>query len=175
MPHASLMSTVHSTRETVGSAAGLSTPFPGGSWVVVGYDGTDPARAALAYAARRAGRDGKVIVVYAAGSPEAGGGRGGDHAPTKDVLRGYILDTLLTHAGDVLHGTDFELAIVAGRPAQALARIASERQADEIAVGGPGTGSAQAPAHSVSRELLRTADRPVTVIPDVVPFAVTET
>ena len=38
---------------------------PSGRTVVVGYDGSQPARAALEYAARRAGSDGEVVAVYA--------------------------------------------------------------------------------------------------------------
>jgi len=101
--------------------------------IVVGYDGTDPSRSAVAYAARRVGKAGKVVVVHVPRSP----------APPSETMRGKVLDALLIQLGDVLRDTDFDLEIVAGRPATAIASIAKERNADEIAVGARGARPGQ--------------------------------
>jgi nucleotide-binding universal stress UspA family protein len=162
MPDASIMT---ATRPTRAPAARRGPPDSAGLRVVVGYDGTDAARAAVAYAARRAGSSGKVIVVYASGSPDADRGRGRDPAQTQDALRGYVLDTLLLHTRGLLQNSDFELAIVGDPPAEAIARVATERQADEIAVGRSPARPPHAPAHPVSRQLLEHADQKVTVVP----------
>jgi nucleotide-binding universal stress UspA family protein len=126
--------------------------------VVVGYDGSDPARAAVAYAAKRAGRGGRVVVVYASSEPWRGS------QSEQDALRGKVLDVLLVHSGDVLSDVDFELAVVAGRPADAIAAVARRLDADEIAVGARGRAPGP-PPDSVSEELRRIADRPLTIVP----------
>jgi nucleotide-binding universal stress UspA family protein len=54
----------------------------------------------------------------------------------------------------------------AGRPVQVLARIAALRNVDEIVVGARRLGRLRAFLGSVSRALLRTANRPVLVVPD---------
>jgi nucleotide-binding universal stress UspA family protein len=123
--------------------------------IVVGYDGTDPSRSAVAYAARRVGKDGKVVVVHVSRSP----------VPSSETMRGQVFDALLIQSGDVLRDTDFDLEIVAGRPATAIASIAKERNADEIAVGARGARPGQRLPDSVSHELRQIADRPVVVIP----------
>jgi nucleotide-binding universal stress UspA family protein len=132
----------------------MTAPSTSGRCIVVGYDGTDPSRSAVTYAAGRAGRDGKVVVVHVFGSP----------APSETVRR-RVLETLLIQSGDALHDTDFELEIVEGHPAEAIAWIAEERNADEIAVGARGARPGQPLPDSVSRELRQIADRPVVVIP----------
>jgi nucleotide-binding universal stress UspA family protein len=50
------------------------------------------------------------------------------------------------------------------RSAEAIVRIAGEVDADAIVVGSRGYGSLSAMLGSVSHELLRISDRPVTVI-----------
>lgn len=61
---------------------------------------------------------------------------------------------------------DYELELVDGRPAEALARIAAARDADEIVVGSRGFGRLRAALGSVSHELLHDAPCPVVVIPE---------
>jgi len=124
--------------------------------IVVGYDGSETAREAVAYATERAGGNGLVIVVHASG-------------PGTDLLdpaHGQaVLDALLLESGNALIDHDFELEVADGPPAKALARIAAERDADEIVVGSRGFGRVRSALGSVSRELLHEADRPVVVIP----------
>src|SRR6185295_7603993 len=84
--------------------------------VVVGYDGSDEARAAFAVAIDRTRPSDRIVVV------------------------------------------------LAGPPAEVLARAAAVRDADEIVVGSRGLGRIRGALGSVSQELLREAARPVVVV-----------
>jgi nucleotide-binding universal stress UspA family protein len=126
--------------------------------VVVGYDGSETSRAAVAWAAQRAGRSGKVYVVHSVGGPVNGAGSEHEH-------RGKALLDALLLEGDALVDVDYELLLVDGGAAHGIAGAAREHDADEIAVGSHGHGRLRAVLGSVSHELLHVADRPVTVIP----------
>jgi nucleotide-binding universal stress UspA family protein len=54
--------------------------------------------------------------------------------------------------------------VLAGRPADAILRVAEVREADEIALGSRGRGHARAALGSVSLDVLHGADRPVRVM-----------
>jgi nucleotide-binding universal stress UspA family protein len=134
--------------------------------VVIGYDGSDPARAALGHAISRAGANGKVIVVAAfALPPEWRGSPSYQRVLDEHESRGQSLLDDLEQDG-TLAGIEHELELVAGRPAEAIARVATMRDADEIVVGSRGFGPVRAMLGSVSHELVHIADRPVTVLPD---------
>ncbi len=131
--------------------------------IVVGYDGSDTARAALDFACRRAGADGKVFVVHAY------------HLPA-DLLGfpnyGDLLEERVRHGRAVLaeaapDGGDerIETELIGGAPAESIAQVARVRDADEIVIGARGLSRARAVLGSVSTELLHLADRPVVVIP----------
>jgi nucleotide-binding universal stress UspA family protein len=60
---------------------------------------------------------------------------------------------------------DYELEVVSGNPAHAIASSAEAHDANEIAIGSRGFGRVRSALGSVSRELLHVARRPVTVIP----------
>ena len=134
--------------------------------IVVGYDGSETAREAVAYATERAGTHGRVIVVHAYGS------RPDWLAPTYQQMADdqqshgrAVLDALLLEAGNALLDRDFELELAEGPPAKAIAKVAADRDADEIVIGSRGFGKARSVLGSVSHELLHEADRPVVVIP----------
>jgi len=131
--------------------------------IVVGYDGSDAARTAVAFARRRAGATGRVYVVHAY------------HLPP-DLLGFPNYDRLLAdrqgHGRAVLaevapEGDDarLETELIGGSPAEVIANVARVRDADEIVVGARGLTRARALLGSVSTELLHLADRPVVVIP----------
>jgi nucleotide-binding universal stress UspA family protein len=134
---------------------------------VVGYDGSETSRAAVSWAARRAGKTGIVHVVHCFSPPAdwydpivTG------QVPGEGGARGKaVLDALLLEGGDALLDVDYELELVAGRPAHAIAEAAREHDADEIVIGSRGFGTLRAALGSVSHELLHAADRPVMVIP----------
>ena len=129
--------------------------------IVVGYDGSQPARAAVAWAADRSGRSGKVYVVHSLGAPAD------EPLPyDKRHERGKaILNALILEGGNALIDVDYELELVAGEPAGAIAEAAREHDADEIVIGSRGFGRVRSALGSVSHELLHVADRPVMVIP----------
>lgn len=135
--------------------------------VVVGYDGSEAARAAVRYGARRAGPGGLLVPVYAFGPPPDWLG----HPSYQQVLDSHrsrgqeLLDSLSAEAID-LGGAEVEPELIAGHPAEALAKVAETRDADEIVVGSRGHGRVRATLGSVSHELLHLADRPVVVIPE---------
>jgi nucleotide-binding universal stress UspA family protein len=143
----------------------MSSPEPAPT-IVVGYDGSDPARAALMFAARQAGTRGRVFVVHA-------------YAPPADFLGSPYYDLLLSERRDrgeallrdlplqdhSLTGPEYETELLGGRAAEAIADVARVRHADQKVVGARGLGRVRALLGSVSHELLHIADRPVVVIP----------
>jgi nucleotide-binding universal stress UspA family protein len=133
--------------------------------IVAGYDGSEIARAALACAARRAGEDGKVIVAHVTAVPTEFIGTpyleyALHHARERaGALTGDVEDAL---PGDVR----VERKIIEGATAPALAQLAREIDADEIAVGSRGFGAFRtATLGSTSHALLHEADRPLLVVP----------
>ena len=135
--------------------------------IVVGYDGSEASREAVAYAAGRAGRRGKVYVVHCFGPPPDWLGAPNYQRMLEDHQgRGKaVLDALLLEDGNALMDVDYELELLGGKPAEAIAGVAETRDADEIVIGSRGFGRLRSALGSVSHELLHLADRPVVVIP----------
>jgi nucleotide-binding universal stress UspA family protein len=135
--------------------------------IVVGYDGSEPARRAVSYAAARAGNTGKVWIVHCYGPPPDWLGAPNYQRLLEDhQARGKaILDALLLEGGDDLVDVDYELELLDGKPAEAVTKTAQVRDADEIVLGSRGFGRVRAALGSVSQETLHLADRPVVVIP----------
>jgi nucleotide-binding universal stress UspA family protein len=130
--------------------------------IVVGYDGSESSRAAIDLAAERAGADGLVVVVHAYGSRATSDPEG----LTAGALRGRaLLDALLIDA-DALLATGYETELLEGPPAVTVAELAVAWDAREIIVGASGQRHGGTWLGSVSHELLRIADRPVTVVPN---------
>jgi nucleotide-binding universal stress UspA family protein len=134
--------------------------------IVVGYDGSPTARAAVDHAARQAGGDGKLYLVHA-------------YAPAADWLgfpyyqrvlddhlaRGQATMDALTLTDEPLLGTDYETELLDSPPAEAITRVAEARGADEIVIGSRGLGRVRTALGSVSQEVLHRARVPVVVIP----------
>jgi nucleotide-binding universal stress UspA family protein len=134
--------------------------------VVVGYDGSDAARAALQFAARQAGDSGQIFLVHAYElPPEMLGSPNYDRILIEHRERGEALLRDLPLESEPLSGPTYETELIGGPPAQAIADVARVRDADEIVVGARGLGRVRALLGSVSHELLHIADRPVVVIP----------
>lgn len=140
---------------------------------VVGFDGSELSRAALAWAARRATPGDRLIAAYAVTTPPQFHTM--PHAArqlhaTPEVDR--ILSQAREHARGVLDGIDERIAgdtpieteVIEGPPARSLADLARDREADEIVVGSRGFGRWRGALGSVSHALLHEADRPVAVI-----------
>jgi nucleotide-binding universal stress UspA family protein len=129
--------------------------------LVVGYDGSDNATAALDYATRR--RDdlgGQLVAVCAY------------HAPADWLGAPYYqlsLDEEHELARELVRSLedrpDLEVDTVMAPPVDALTRVGQARDAAEIVVGARGLGRFRAALGSVSHGLLHEADRPVVVVP----------
>jgi nucleotide-binding universal stress UspA family protein len=131
--------------------------------LVVGYDGSEEARAALAYAAVRVHAGRLFIVAAADRAPDYLGG---------PYYQGFIdaadarAQTLLDDAAAQMPaGVDFSTELLDGPPADAIVAVAEARGADAIVVGSRGRGRVGALLGSVSHEVLHLSDRPVVVIP----------
>jgi nucleotide-binding universal stress UspA family protein len=133
--------------------------------VVAGYDGSPPARAALAYAARRAGGGGRVIAVHAfqpasdwLGAPYYQRALDAYQAHGRELLRSLAQDQAAL-------GVELSTSLLEGPPARAIVAAADARDADEIVIGSRGFGRLRGVLGSVSHAVLHEADRPVVVIP----------
>ena len=134
--------------------------------IVVGYDGSPSARAALALGIDSV-RDGKLFVVHAYEAP--GDFWGSEHYQELLDLaleRGRAVLDGLVDAEPRLTTIDYETELIAGRPAEVVAGVADARDADSIIIGTRGFGRVQAVLGSVPHELLHEAACPVTVIPE---------
>lgn len=148
------------------SLPGPHEPLPTGATLVVGYEGSPSARAALSYAAARAGPQGTVVAVYGyAPPPDWLGEPNYQRVPESHQSRGRaVLEAILTPAGDVLPETNLETDLSGSRRAEAILAAAQTRRADEIVVGSRGLGRIRAALGSVAHDILHSADRPVVVI-----------
>lgn len=135
----------------------------GACTVIVGYDGSEPARAALAHAVRRAA-DGRVVAVHA-------------FQPVSDWLGSpnyqRALDAYQAHGQELLEaleeesdlGARLETSLLEGPAARAIVAAADARDADEIILGSRGFGPLRGVLGSVSHAVLHETDRVVVVIP----------
>jgi nucleotide-binding universal stress UspA family protein len=132
--------------------------------VVVGYDGSEPSRAALSYAADRACDGGRIVAVHAVhpvpdwlGSPYYQRALEAYQEQGKQVLQ----------ALEAEHGldADLETSLLEGPPARAIVAAADARDADEIVIGSRGFGPLRGVLGSVSHAILHETDRVVVVIP----------
>jgi nucleotide-binding universal stress UspA family protein len=132
--------------------------------IVVGYDGSDSARAAVAYAAQRASDAGRVVAVHAF-----------QRVPDRLGFPSYqhVLDASQAESRRHLEAlgagwsadAQLETSLLEGPAARAVLSAADARDADEIVVGSRGFGPVRGALGSVSHALLRDADRVVVVIP----------
>src|SRR6185503_6705241 len=132
--------------------------------VVVGYDGSEPARAALDYAARRAAGGGRVVAVHAfhpapdwLGTPYYDRALAAHQSDARELLRS------LEEQSDL--GVELTTSLLEGPPARAIIAAADARDADEIVIGSRGFGPVRGVLGSVSHAVLHGADRAVVVIP----------
>jgi nucleotide-binding universal stress UspA family protein len=138
--------------------------IPTGRRAVVGYDGSDTAGAALAYAAARVGRDGHLVIAHVV-SPPSPFIEGPYYDRALEAARAHASDLLERIDAAELHGVAFETAVVEGPPTTSLVELAGRSAADEIVVGSRGFSAVRAALGSFSHALLHEADRPVVVFP----------
>jgi nucleotide-binding universal stress UspA family protein len=128
---------------------------------LVAYDGSVTARAAVAYAARHLGPNGRLVVAHVVVPPAEYLDELYDERRHRQRERG---EELVREVKDMLGDVPAELRVGEGPPADTLVELAHECGADEIAVGSRGLGAGRALLGSVSHALLRVSDLPVVVI-----------
>jgi nucleotide-binding universal stress UspA family protein len=134
--------------------------------IVVGYDAQQPSERALTWALRRAGEDGRVVVVHAARRqpdrlrviPQPG--RAERLARARAVAELPFLERTDVHRAA---RCDFEVRD--DTPAEALLAVADEVGADEIVVGSRRLDRMRSLTGSVCSDLMHRCSRPLVVVP----------
>jgi len=133
--------------------------------IVVGYDASDSARAALSEALTLAAPLGDAVHVVVAYEVHRFGGEVADFA----AALAERAQTLVKHANDQAAGlhASIETEIVESRPADALVDVAERLGARFIVVGTRGESPLRGTlVGSTPHKLLQVAGRPVLVVPD---------
>jgi nucleotide-binding universal stress UspA family protein len=133
--------------------------------IVVGYDGSEGAKAALGEALDLAKQlEGKVFVAYAYGGPKTYAG-----APLtprrqlKEIGERFIIDALKRAAAS---GVAVETVLVEQNAAEGLLSVARQHRADMIVVGTRGESLIRgALLGSTTYKLVHTTTKPVLVVP----------
>lgn len=132
--------------------------------LVVGYDSSDCAHAALDHALQLAAELGDDIVVAYGYAP---GGPGEEYRATRDAVRQIgerATADALRQAREA--GVEIEVDLREARPVEALMEIAAERDARAIVVGTYGERPIKgAILGSTPHKLLHLSERPVLVVP----------
>ena len=143
------------------------TPETTSPTIVVGYDGSPAARAAVEHAIDRAIPDGRLVLVSAWQVPIDYSGAlyypemiGDASLHAKSVLGALEGDC------ERLAQVEYESNVAEGSPAVAIIRAAETHEADEIIVGSRGVGRVRALLGSVAHDVIHLAQCPVTVIPE---------
>ncbi len=135
--------------------------------IIVGYDGSEPSRAAVRFAAGAAGESGKVIVVHSVDSVGDRFATGGPLS-TVDDRAAYgraVLDELVMEEAETFADSNIEVELSHSAPAKAIVEAARFEEADEIVIGTRGTGRVGSLLGSVATDVLHRATVPVVVIP----------
>lgn len=135
--------------------------------IVVGYDGSAAARAAVDVAIERAGPTGHLIVVHACDVPPEYVGTYSYQDRLDNRLReaNEVMDPL-KRTCEYLSAADWEPGVAVGSPGELICRVARRRSADEIVIGTRGRGRVAALLGSVACDVLHRASCPVLVIQD---------
>lgn len=143
------------------------TPATTGRTLVVGYDGSPAARAAVEYAIDRAIPDGRLVLVHAYQVPVdySGAAYYNDMVGDASQYAASVLDAL-EHDCERLVAVEFERDIAVGSAAEAIAGAAEVHEADEIVIGSRGVGRVRALLGSVAHDVIHRAHCPVIVIPE---------
>jgi nucleotide-binding universal stress UspA family protein len=132
--------------------------------LVVGYDGSECATAALDAAVRIAKDTGDRLVVGFGYDP---GGPGEEYRAARDAVRS-VGERVTSEAVEKARadGVEVEVALVEERPADALVALANQHDARAIVVGTFGEHPIKgAILGSVPHKLVHLSDRPVLVVP----------
>lgn len=132
--------------------------------IVLGYDGTDCAKAALDVACSMASSaDAKLVIGYGY-EPYHGAGDVGPHREALKAMGKEVTGEAVAAARE--KGVEAEAALVADRPAPGLASLAVEREASFIVLGSYGEPPLRsAILGSTPHKLLHISEVPVVVVP----------
>ena len=135
--------------------------------IVVGYDESPAAKAAVEYAIDRAGPDGRVVLVhgYLVPNDHVGASYYNEMLADASQYATGVLDRL-EHDCERLGTVAYDRDIAVGSAATAIVGAAESREADEIVVGSRGVGRVRALMGSVAHDVIHRARCPVTVIPE---------
>jgi nucleotide-binding universal stress UspA family protein len=134
--------------------------------IVAGYDGSAAARAAVSHALRRAGEDGRIIIVHAFKPPSGlSASLDFDEMLRAASARACRRVERLVDEVPGLAAADWAYEVVASPSARAILRVAEQQDASEIVIGTRGAGRARALLGSVAHDVLHRARCPVYVIP----------
>jgi nucleotide-binding universal stress UspA family protein len=143
------------------------TPATNRRTIVVGYDGSPAALAAVDHAIDRAGPDGRLVVVHAYLTPTDHIGASYYTAMVEDASQ-FATDLLdgLEQDCQRLATIEHERDLAVGSAATAIVRAAETHEAAEIVIGSRGVGRVRAVVGSVAHDVIHRAHCPVTVIPE---------
>lgn len=134
--------------------------------VLVGYDGQDGSKAALAAAIRVAAAFQRSLVVVFGYQPSPIGGETRDLRESVRSVGEEITAEAVAHAGQLDPSVTVEAELVDDRPAEALLRAAEEHDALMIVVGAAARGPvAGALLGSVTYNIVHRSTYPVLVVP----------
>jgi nucleotide-binding universal stress UspA family protein len=135
--------------------------------IIVGYDGSQAAYAAVEQAIDRAAPDGRLVIVHAYQIPIDYSGALYYPEMIGDASRQAKsrLDAL-ERACERLTEVEYECDVAEGPAAAAITRAAEVQEADEIIIGSRGVGRVRALLGSVAHDVIHHAQCPVTVIPE---------
>ena len=139
---------------------------------LVGIDGSEGAKRAARYAAKRARSEGVVLILahvvdwspYEFLTPEELSERPVEHREEVDAAMAGILQPLADElAGD---GLKIEMEVVHGHPSERICELAEERKVDQVFTGRRGRTRVVALLFgSVSGSLVQICPVPITVVP----------
>jgi nucleotide-binding universal stress UspA family protein len=133
--------------------------------IVVGYDGSEPARRAIEVAFNLAGEDDRVTIVTAYHLPPEI--KSYEFFEDLAAVFKQAAEELLGSAREIVpeHRPDVHYQVVEGGAADALADFARKSGADLLVVGCMGAGPVRSMIGSVTHKLLHVTPCPVIVVP----------
>ncbi len=151
-------------RATSTHRAGSGPGRGAGPCLVVGYDGSESARAAARWAAGSLPADGKLVLVYAS-RPLHAPPSPLSSAQERDRIGRALLDELALDGGDALLDVAADAEVSAEDPVHALIEAARRHRASAIVVGCKQHSRLHKAIGTVTSELLMRSPLPVTAVP----------
>jgi len=137
--------------------------------LIVGYDSTDGARIAAAWAARELRPEGKLVILHAARGQHLGASPLST-AQERHRFGRALIDELLLDGDNALHDVEIEAEVPDGEPVAALIDAARRHDARAIVVGSQRHSALHKALGTVTSELLKSSPVPVVAIPETMSF-----